>query len=165
MENAILLGLSATLAIVAWSVIVQVFVWPKLKTQSRTTALKVLIPVHFFRYIGTAFLVTGVVAHKLPTGFSGPAAIGDLIAVALAYIAFGSLQWSRSARVQNFFSWVFNLEGTVDLLTGFALGPILVKNLGDFGATWYLLTVVVPLLYVSHFYIFKVLLSHPSRAR
>lgn len=151
-------GLSTVLGIVSWSVIVQTFAWPKLQKLSKTKALQPLLAVHFFRYFGTTFLITGVVAHVLPYEFAGPAAYGDLTTMLLALLAFVLL--GRGYNKEGIaVTWLFNIVGMFDILLAFISGPLTIRNLGDFGATYIVPTVYVPLLLVSHIYIFKVLLN------
>jgi hypothetical protein len=104
-------------------------------------------------------LITGVVAHELPAGFAQPAAYGDLVSMVLAYLTFATLQWSESERLQQAFAWIFNIIGTFDLLFAFAMGPTLVRHVGDFGATYFVLTVPVPLLLITHLFIFRTLIK------
>jgi hypothetical protein len=58
--------------------------------------------------------------------------------------------------------WIFNIVGAADLLLAMVLGPLLVRDPGDFGLSYIIPTVYVPLLLVAHFYAFKVL-SRRSR--
>ena len=51
--------------------------------------------------------------------------------------------------------WLFNVVGTVDLLNALRH----VKVVPSFGATWYIPTIFVPLLLVTHFMIFARLLK------
>lgn len=47
-------------------------------------------------------------------------------------------------------------------LLAMALGPVLIHEPGDFGLTYIVRAVYVPLLLVSHFYALKVLSQRPS---
>lgn len=160
MRDTIFLGLSTLASFVGWYVVISTYLWPILKRQSKQNSLKALLPIHFIRFIGTGFLITGVVAQALPAGFAVPAAYGDLIAMTLAYVAFSTLQWSASTKIQLTTVWIFNLVGTLDLLLALATGPTLIKHIGDLGATFFVVTVPVPLLLVTHIFIFRILLKH-----
>ncbi|WP_211450743.1 hypothetical protein [Collimonas antrihumi] len=108
-----------------------------------------------FRFIGLAFTVPGVVGPSLAAGFSAPAAYGDLVAMALAWVALlmGSGRYSRVA------IWAFNLWGFADLLFAFYQGVIGVGiEPGSLGAAWFIPTVGVPLLLWSHVLVFAILL-------
>jgi hypothetical protein len=95
------------------------------------------------------FLIPGVVSPSLPSGFSFPAAYGDLFAAILAVLAI----WSLSARVWFAISmgWVFNVWGAVDLLVAFYQGLLGVNiDPGWLSAAYFIPTVVVPPLLVTH---------------
>ena len=59
------------------------YVWPMLHGQARVDALRALLILHSFRFVGLAFLVPGVVSPDLPAAFAKPAAYGDIVAATL----------------------------------------------------------------------------------
>ena len=148
---------SAVAGIIGWATIFATVIWPKLKRQPRVQQLKTLTSLHFFRYFATTLLITGLVSPKLPSGLADPAAFGDLISLGLAYVAFIGLQRSKSGKPLLLPVWVFNIVGAADLLLAMALGPVLLRNPGDFGVAYIVPTVYVPLLLVAHFYALRVL--------
>ena len=85
-------GTSVALSFLAWGIITARYLWPALRYQPRTRALRPLLLLHSFRFIGLAFLVPGVVSPNLPSAFALPAAYGDLIAAVLAFFALAGLQ-------------------------------------------------------------------------
>ena len=99
------------------------------------------------------FLVPNVLAQRLPDDFAKPAAYGDLAAGLLALVALIALKqgWSRAQAAV----WIFNLVGTLDLIN--ALRHVEVVT--SFGAAWYIPTMLVPLLLVTHVMIFSRLLK------
>src|SRR5262249_10077936 len=127
--------------------------------------LKTLTAIHFFRYFATTLLIAGLVSHKLPSGFADPAAFGDLISLGLAYVAFIGLQRSKAEKPLLLPVWIFNIVGAADLLLAMVLGPALVRDPGDFGLSYIIPTVYVPLLLTAHFYALKVLSQHSSENR
>lgn len=150
-------GGSAAAGIIGWATIFATIIWPNMKHQPRVQQLKTLTTMHFFRYFATTLLIGGLVSRKLPSGFADPAAFGDLISLVLAYIAFIGLQRSKAAEPQLLPVWIFNVVGAADLLLAMALGPVLIRDPGDFGLSYIIPVVYVPLLLVSHFYALKVL--------
>ncbi len=126
---------------------------PWLARQSRRDALFWLTVPHAFRYIGMVFLVPGVVAQPLPDYFAIPAAYGDLATAALALLALILLRTGSNRAIVAV--WLFNVVGTVDLLN--ALRHVDVAP--NFGAAWYIPTMLVPVLLVTHFMIFARLLN------
>ncbi len=129
---------------------------PWLASQSQRQALFWLSVPHAFRYIGMVFLVPGVVAQPLPESFAIAAAYGDLLTGVLALLALIALrsQWAGALGLV----WLFNIVGTVDLLN--ALRHLDVAPL--FGAAWYIPTMLVPVLLVTHVMIFARLLKRES---
>jgi hypothetical protein len=108
-----------------------------------------------------AFLVPGVVSPDLPGAFARPAAYGDLIAAALALLALAALP----SRLGIVLVWVFNLWGSADLLYAFYQGLIGVRlQPGQLGATYFIPTVVVPLLLITHGLVFRLLLQGDGAA-
>jgi len=126
---------------------------PWLVRQSQREALFWLTLPHAFRYIGMVFLVPGIVVQPLPADFAIPAAYGDLLTAVLALLALVMLRsgWKGAMAAV----WVFNVVGTVDLLN--ALRHVDVAP--NLGAAWYIPTLFVPLLLVTHFMIFARLLK------
>lgn len=163
--DIIYFGGSAAAGIIGWGTIFVTIIWPRLKRQPRVQRLKTLTAFHFFRYFATTLLVAGLASRKLPSGFADPAAFGDLISLALAYVAFIGLQRSRAERPSLLPMWIFNIVGTADLLLALVLGPVLVHDPGDLGLGYIIPTVYVPLLLVAHFYALKVLSQRPSENR
>ena len=84
MSPQALFGTSVALSFVAWGIIAARYLWPALRSQPRDRALRPLLLLHSFRFIGLAFLVPGVVSPDLPAAYARPAAYGDLIAAVLA---------------------------------------------------------------------------------
>jgi hypothetical protein len=151
-----LFGLSVLMSFVAFAILTRVIVWPRLRLLSRADALLRLVIPHTFRFLGLSFLVPGVVSPSLSPAFAVPAAYGDLVAAALADIAALALV----ARVSwgTPIVWVLNVWGTIDLLRAVYEGQIGVGiDPGSLGATFFIPTVVVPLLLVTHGLMFWVL--------
>ena len=85
-------GTSVALSFVAWGIIAARYLWPALRHKPRARALRPLLLLHSFRFIGLAFLVPGVVSPNLPGAFAIPAAYGDLVAAVLALLALAGLE-------------------------------------------------------------------------
>ena len=101
-------------------------------------------------------MVPGVVAPELPAAFARPAAYGDLIAAVLALFALAGLE----SRLGIGLVWVFNLWGSVDLFYAFYQGLIGVGiEPGQLGAAYFIPTIVVPLLLITHAIVFRLLLE------
>jgi hypothetical protein len=162
MNRELIMPLSLLFGLVAFGLTAHWYVMPWLRSVSRTRALTPLLLLHSFRYIGLAFLIPGVTAQALDAGFANPAAYGDLLAAVLALVALIAvrLDWSVATPLL----WVFNLEGTLDLLNALWQGAQRVR-VGDLGATYFIPTVAVPALLVTHFMIFVLLVRQPPHWR
>jgi hypothetical protein len=126
----------------------------RLRSLERPDALRPILVLHAFRFEGLAFLVPGVVSPDLPTAFAHSAAYGDLGAAVLALLSLASLSSGAGVVIV----WVFNLWGTFDLLHAFYEANAGGLMPGQLGAAYFIPTVLVPLLLVTHALIFKILL-------
>ncbi len=153
MDVQAIFGLQFLLSLVVWGVIFGYLLVPLLARRPANEALVWLAVPHAFRHVGMVFLVPGVVDQPLPEGFADPAAYGDLAAGVLALLAIIALssRWSVAIGVV----WLFNVVGAVDLVN--ALRHTDVAPM--FGAAWFIPTMLVPLLLVTHFLMFKRLLA------
>ncbi len=157
-----LFGISFAVSTICAAVLAAEYLWPWLRQRDRNTALKPLLLLHGFRFIGLAFLVPGVVSPDLPAAFARPAAYGDLVAALLALLAFGLLSWTRLNALAVV--WAFNLWGTTDLVFAIYQGLVGVGvEPGQLGAAFFIPTVIVPFLLVTHVLVF-ILLMRPSRS-
>jgi hypothetical protein len=149
---------SIAFSFIAWGIITARYIWPKLRLLQRAEALRPLLILHSFRFIGLAFLVPGVVSADLPSDFAHSAAYGDIVAATLALLSLASLP--RRAGVV--IAWIFNLWGSADLLNAFYQANDSGLVPGQLGVTYFLPTLVVPLLLITHGLAFRILLQHQS---
>src|SRR6516164_5026386 len=158
MSIGALFGLSVAMSFIASGIIAWLFVWPRLKVMSRDDALLPLVVPHTFRFVGLSFLVPGVVSPSLAPAFAAPAAYGDLGAAILAIAAVFSLTYRTRWAIP--LVWLFNLWGTIDLLNAIYQGQIGVGiGPGSLGAAFFIPTVIVPTLLITHALIFRLLLQ------
>jgi hypothetical protein len=150
-------GISIVFSFIAWGLVTACYVWPALRTLPRARALRPLLVLHGFRFVGLAFLVPGVVSPDLPLAFARPAAYGDLTTTVLAWFALALLQ----SRLGRALVWVFNCCGTADLLYAFYQGNRtgLGHTPGHLGAAYFIPTLLVPLLLLTHGLVFRLLLT------
>jgi hypothetical protein len=100
------------------------------------------------------FLAPGATYPGMPSQFAYPAALGDLLAAALAIAAIPAV--ARQAPSARFLVWIFNVEGSLDLLAAIFLAA-------QFGAAAYMGPAYwipafwVPALLVTHYIVFIVL--------
>src|SRR5215510_173999 len=111
-------GISVILSFISWGIIAKRYIWPALRRVPRTEALRPILLLHSFRFVGLVFLIPGVVSPDLPIAFARPAAYGDLATAILALLAVGTLR----SKLGTMLTWAFNVVGSVDLLYAFYQG-------------------------------------------
>lgn len=148
--------LSIVLSFAAWSLVAARYVWPRLRALPLPDALRPILLLHSFRFVGLAFIIPGVVAADLPHAFAQPAAYGDL---ATTILALASLAMLHAGAVNFVLVLTFNVVGAVDLLYAYYQGNAtgLGDNPGLQGAAYFIPTVLVPLLLVTHALVFRLL--------
>ena len=147
---------SIAFSVIAWGIVAARYIWPALRLRQRSEALRPLLILHSVRFLGMAFLVPGVVSPDLPRAFATAAAFGDLVAAALALLSLVSLQSTRGLLV----AWIFNAWGSVDLVNAFYQANATGLSPGQLGAAYFIPTLIVPLLLITHGLAFRVLLQH-----
>ena len=159
MDILALFGLSVLFSFLAFGLVAKLYIWPRLRSLDRDKALLPLVVPHTFRFIGLSFLVPGVVSPSLPLAYAAPAAYGDLLAAILALAA--SIALSKRWALAIPLVWLFNLWGTADLLFAFYQGLFGVGlDPRALGAAFFIPTVVVPALLITHALIFLLLVRH-----
>src|SRR5262245_26389951 len=125
-------GISVILSFISWGIIAKRYIWPALRRVPRTEALRPLLLLHSFRFVGLVFLIPGVVSPDLPIAFARPAAYDDLASAIRALLAVGTLL----SKLGTMLTWAFNVVGSVDLLYVFYQGnlPMVVHAPGLQGA-------------------------------
>jgi hypothetical protein len=155
MQTIQLLVLQFALSLAAYAAIGGWFVWPWLQRAPRRTALSILLLPQLFRHVGLNLVVPELVDPGLPAAFAHQTALGDTLAVSLAWAALISLRagWSFATTAV----WSFNIIGLADLLFNLASAARL-GAAEHLGAAWYGPPFIVPLMLVVHILIFAVLL-------
>lgn len=153
MDLQAIFGLQFLMSLVAWGMVMAIFFSPQLSRKPLHEALMWLTIPHGFRHIGLAFLVPALNDRPLPEGFAQAAAYGDFATGILALLTLVALRnrWRGSIPL----TWLLNVVGTVDLAN--ALRHVEVAS--SFGTTWFIPTMIVPLLLVTHFLMLKRLLG------
>ncbi len=150
--------MSIAFSFIAWGIVAARYIWPEVRLRQRAEALRPLLILHSFRFIGLAVLVPGVVSPDLPPAFAHSAAYGDVIAATLALLSLLLLRSAAGVAVV----WIFNLWGSADLLNSFYQGPHTGLLAGQLGAAYFIPTLVVPLLLITHGLAFRILLQHQN---
>ncbi|HKV78671.1 MAG TPA: hypothetical protein VJP02_11045 [Candidatus Sulfotelmatobacter sp.] len=121
-----------------------------------------MLILHSFRFIGLAFLIPGVVSPDLPASFAHAAAYGDVIAAILALLSLLLLPSAAGIAA----AWIFNIWGAADILNAFYQANHAGLLAGQLGAAFFLPTLIVPLLMITHGLSFRILLQYqPERVQ
>ena len=144
------------LGYVAWLLCFGAYLWPRLKSMDRIAAQRAIATLHSFRFFGLVFILPGVVGSGLPAAFAAFAAYGDLATGVLAMLALAT------ARIRPlFWSFVvaFNIAGATDIIVDYyhAIQTGLDVMPGQFGATYAIPIIYVPLLMITHVVAFYLL--------
>ena len=160
MQSQFAFYVSIAFSVIAWGIVAARYIWPELRLRQRAEALRPLLILHSFRFIGLAFLVPGVVSPDLPSVFAHSAAYGDIVAAMLALLALISLPSASGVVI----AWIFSLWGTADLFNAFYQANHAGLIAGQFGATYFIPTFIVPLLLITHGLGFRILLGHEKES-
>ena len=158
MNAAPIFGVTTIMSFIVFSIVAYLYILPIIRNSSRENALIALIIPHAFRFEGLSFLVPGVVSPSLEPAFAVPAAYGDFGASILGIIAIVALsaRWRWAIPLV----WVFNIWGFADIVDAVYHGVIsgIAASSGSLGALFFIPTVFVPLLMITHGLIFWQLL-------
>ena len=129
MDAFAVFGIQNLLSFVVFGLFAWWYVWPWLESLERTTAFTAVTFVHALRPIGaTVLAIITLLALRARSGF----------AIALV--------------------WVTNVVGTLDLLNALVGGVRYdIPRLG-MGSFWYVVTILVPILWIAHVLAFTLLL-------
>ena len=155
MQSQLSFFVSIAFSCIVWGIVAVRYIWPELRLRQRAEALRPLLILHSFRFIGLAFLVPGVVSSDLPPAFAHSAAYGDIIAAILALLALISPRSASGVVI----AWIFSLWGTADLFNAFYQANHAGLLAGQLGAAYFIPTLVVPLLLITHGLAFRILLQ------
>jgi hypothetical protein len=137
------------LGYVAWLLCFGAYIWPRLKSMDPVEAQRAIATLHSFRFFGLVFMIPGVVGPDLPASFATFAAYVDFATGLLAILAL------LTVRIRPLF-WAFivafNLVGISDLIINYyhAVQIGLPAMAEQFGATYAIPIIYVPLLMITH---------------
>jgi hypothetical protein len=149
MSPETLFRIHLVLGYVAWLLCFSAYILPWLKSMDRLGAQRAIATLHSFRFFGLVFLLPGVVGPNLPASFTVFAAYGDFATGLLAILAL------LTVRIRPLF-WLFvaafNVVGITDIVVDYyhAMAANLPAMAGQFGATYAIPILYVPLLMISH---------------
>jgi hypothetical protein len=149
-------GVQTFFSFVVFGLLAWWFVWPWLRSVDRTTAFTALTFIHALRPIGATVLVASVAGTALPRDFAEAVAYGDLATSVLAVITLLALRARLGFGIA--LVWLTNVVGFVDLANALVGGVrYAIARLG-MGTFWYVVTILVPILWIAHVLAFALLL-------
>jgi hypothetical protein len=150
-----LLAVNLVLMTVVYAIAARLYLIPRLAWIDPRAVLTPILLLHASRNLGLMFLAPGATYPGLPARFAYPAALGDFVAALLALLAVGALV--RRLRTAKLLVWLFNLEGSIDLLMAIALATLYDAG-PHMGAAYWIPSLWVPGLLVTHYLTFRLLL-------
>src|ERR1700744_145206 len=148
---------------VAWLLCFATYIWPWLRSAEPVAAHRAIATLHSFRFFGLVFLLPGVTGPHLPYEFALFDAYGDFATGLLAILALLTVK-IRPA----FWTFVvaFNVVGFGDIMIDYyhAIDAGVPFVAGEFGSTYAIPVLYVPLLIITHVTAFYLLLRPRASA-
>jgi hypothetical protein len=149
-----ILTVNLLLSTLVFWIAARLYVLPRLdECEPRTVLLPILL-LHSLRHLGLMFLAPGAVYAGIPLQFAYPAALGDFLTAVLALIAIPAVaaRWPTA----KLLVWLFNIVGTLDLITAITLATV--YDAAPFmGPAYWIPAFWVPALLVTHYITFVLL--------
>ena len=140
-------ALASVLSFVVFAIMAVLYVAPWLATRQRAEALIPLLWVHAFRHVALQIYSAQQFGFAVSNGARDEIAAGDVAAMILAVISIVALHYRM--RIAPVLVWVLVAETILDLVNATIAGVREQLFATASGLTWLILTVYVPLLWVS----------------
>jgi hypothetical protein len=162
MSPETLFRIHLVLGYVVWLLCFGAYIWPRLKVIDPVNAQRAIATLHSFRFFGLVFILPGMVGPNLPASFTVFAAYGDFATGVLAILALLTIRMRSLFWV---FAVAFNLVGATDILIDYyhAIRAGVPAIAGQFGTTYVIPIIYVPLLMITHAAAFYLLVRAPGR--
>ncbi len=157
MNNFIIINLQALTGTVALVLAFKWWIRPRIAHLSIQDALLPFVYLNIFRYLGLNFMTKEQFYEGFPTEFLTTVGIWDFATAILAIITAIALKnkWSFAIPL----AWVFNIFGFADLITAFPQFFGLKMYDQDLGTIWLVFTTFGIAAFLSHIYIFILLIK------
>jgi hypothetical protein len=152
-----ILTLNLVFSTLVFWIAARLYLLPRLHALEPRTVLLPILLLHGLRHLGMMFLAPSAHAPGIAPQFAYPAALGDLLAAVLALIAIPAV--ATRARSARLLVWVFNIEGSLDLILAVVLATAYDAPY-FMGAAYWIPAFWVPALAVTHYITFIILLQH-----
>ena len=152
-----------TLSLISFGLIALWSIYPRLRERSARDALTPLLLFETLRTIGLIVIVPSLVDTSLPAVFTVPGAVGDMLAVILAFAALVAVR--SGWRVAYALVWLFTVVGLADFINATVQGLRFDIPAYHLGIAWLVPTYGVPAFTVAQLMVIAVLLNHTRRER
>jgi len=158
MNTFLIFVTQVTLSLLSFGLISAWVIYPRLRDRSLRDALTPLLLFETLRTIGLIVLVQDLVAATLPAGFAVPAALGDMLAVVLAFAALVAVR--ADWQIAPALVWLFTVVGLVDFINAVAQAVRFdVVEQHQLGLAWLLPTYGVPAFTVAQVMVIALLVT------
>jgi hypothetical protein len=155
-----ILTVNLAFSTLVFGIAARLYLLPRLDQLPPRAVLLPILLLHSLRHLGLMFLAAGAIYPGLPREFAIPAAYGDLLAALLALAAIPAV--ATDAKGAKPLVWLFNVEGTVDLIAAITLATVFDAT-PYMGPAYWIPAFWVPALLVTHWITFVVLVRHWPR--
>jgi len=131
----------------------RIYVLPRLDEWGFRKVIMPILLLHSFRHLGLMFLTRGATYPGIPKEFAYPAALGDLLAAVLAFVSL--LAVAKNLKASRALIWLFNIEGTLDLVAAIVLATVYGAPV-HMGPAYWIPAFWVPALLVTHYITFLI---------
>lgn len=152
-----------TLSLISFGLIALWVIYPRLRKRSSRDALTLLLLFETLRTIGLVVIVPSLVDTALPAVFTVPGAVGDMLAVILAFAALVAVR--AGWRVAPALVWLFTVVGLADFINATVQGLRFDIPAYHLGIAWLVPTYGVPAFTVVQLMVIAVLLNDARRKR
>jgi hypothetical protein len=134
----------------------RIYLLPRLDQLTPRAVLLPILLLHGLRHLGLMFLTAGATYPGMPARFAYPAALGDVVAAALALTIIPAV--SANAPAAKPLVWAFNVWGTLDLFVAITLATM--NDAQPYmGPAYWIPAFWVPALLVTHYVVFVLLMK------
>jgi hypothetical protein len=155
-EPIVLFGIQFTFFLVAYALIARWYAVPRLSSLPPVLALVPLLWVHVFRMVGGSILAPGAVGPGVPMAFREMVGYGDMLTALLALLALIALRARLTYAIG--LVWLCLTVGMLDTVNAIIQSMRYHVFTYPLGVNWIIVTLYVPALLVSSFWILMTLL-------
>jgi hypothetical protein len=158
MKATLSFAIQITFSLITFGLIARWYIYPHLRERSLREALTPLLLFETFRTLGLINFVPSLVDAALPAAFAIPEAVGDMLAVVLAFAALIAVR--SGWRAAPALVWLFTVAGLADFITAFVQGGRFNITAYHLGIGWLIPTYGVPAFIVAQLTVIALLLNY-----